>query len=89
MYSSSNIIRVMKSIRMRLAGRLSRLGDGKVAYSVLVEKLEEKGSFGRPRRRWEDNMIWNLQKVGSRGKDVFTLMAGAYECGNRLVGFIK
>jgi hypothetical protein len=78
MYSSPNI-RVIKSVRMRLAGHLALLGDWKVAYSILVEKAEGKRPLGRPRCRWEDNMIRVLQKVGSRVRDVVTVVVGAYE----------
>ena len=68
---------------------MARMGDWKVTYSVLVEKTEGKRPLGRPRRRWEDNMLRYLQKVGRRGRDWTTLVADAYECGDRHSGFIK
>jgi hypothetical protein len=40
------------------------MGEGRVVYRVLVEKLEGKRPFGRPRRRWEYNIKMDLQEVG-------------------------
>ena len=62
-------MRVIKSRRMRWAGHVARMGEGKVVYRVLVGKPEGKRSLGRPRRRWEDNMKMNLQEVGFGGMD--------------------
>jgi hypothetical protein len=68
LYSSPNIIRVIKSRRMRWAGRVARMGEKKVAYRILVGRPEGRRPLGRPRRRWEDNIKMYLQKVG-RGMD--------------------
>jgi hypothetical protein len=54
LYSSSNIIRMIKSRRMRLAGHVEPTGENKKAYSILVEKPEGKRPLGRPRGRWVD-----------------------------------
>jgi hypothetical protein len=43
---------------------VARVGEGRVAYRVLVGKPEEKRPLGRPRRRWEDNIRMDLQEVG-------------------------
>jgi hypothetical protein len=51
LYSSPNIVRVIKSRRMRWAGHVARMGEGRGAYRVLVEKPEGKRPLGRPRRR--------------------------------------
>jgi len=59
LYSLPNIVRVVKSRRMRWAGHVARMGQGIGVYRVLVGKPE-----GRPRRRWEDNIKLDLQKVG-------------------------
>jgi hypothetical protein len=53
---SPNIFRVIKSIRMILAGLVARIGERKGVYRVLVGKPEGKRSLGRPRLRWEDNI---------------------------------
>jgi hypothetical protein len=56
LYSSPNTIRVIKSRRMRWAGHVSRMGEGRGAYRILVERPEGRRPLGRPRRRWEDNI---------------------------------
>jgi len=56
MYSSLNIVRVIKSRRMRWAGHVARRGEGRGVYRVLVGKPEGKRPLGRPRHRWEDNI---------------------------------
>jgi hypothetical protein len=58
LYSSSNIIRVLKSIRMRLAEHVARIGEGRVAYRILVGRPEGRRPLGRPRRRWEYKWIF-------------------------------
>ena len=64
LYSSPNIVRVIKSRRMRWAGHAARMGEGRGVYRVLVGKSEGKRPLGRPRRRWEDNIRMDLQEVG-------------------------
>ena len=54
MYSLTNIVRVVKSRRMRWAGHVARMGEGRGVHRVLVGKPEGKRPLGRPRRRWED-----------------------------------
>jgi hypothetical protein len=64
LYSSPNIVRVIKSRRMRWAGHVERMGEGRVVYKVLVGKPEGKRPPGRPRRRWEDNIKMDLREIG-------------------------
>jgi len=64
LYSSPNTVRVIKSRRMRWAGHVARMGEGRGVYRVLVGKLEGRRPLGRPRRRWEDNIKMDLGKVG-------------------------
>jgi hypothetical protein len=64
LYSSPNIVRVIKSIRMRWTGHVARMGEGRGVYSVLVAKPEGKRPLGRPTRRWENNIRMDLQEVG-------------------------
>jgi hypothetical protein len=54
LYSSPDIIRQVKSRRMRWAGHVARMGEERKVYKVLVRKPEGKRPLGRPRRRWED-----------------------------------
>jgi hypothetical protein len=52
LYSSPNIIRKVKSRRIRWAGHVARMGEGRKVYMVLVGKPKVNGPLGRPRRRW-------------------------------------
>jgi len=69
LYSSPNIVRVIKSRRMRWVGHVARMGDGRGIYRVLVGRPEGKRPLGRPRRRWDDNIKSDLQEVGCGGMD--------------------
>ena len=69
LYCSPNIVRVIKSRRMRWAGHVARMGEGRGVYRVLVGKLEGKRPLRRPRRRWENNIKMDLQEVGCGGMD--------------------
>ena len=64
LYSSPNIVQVIKSRRMRWVGHVARMGEERGAYKVLVGKPEGKRPLGRPRRRWVDNIRMDLQEVG-------------------------
>ena len=64
LYASPNIVRVIKSRRMRWAGHVVRMGEEREVYRVLVGKPEGKRPLGRPRRRWVDNTRMDLQEVG-------------------------
>ena len=64
LYSLPNIVWVVKSRRMRWAGHVARMAEGRGVYRVLVGKPEEKRQLGRPRHRWEDNIKMDLQEVG-------------------------
>jgi hypothetical protein len=61
LYSSPNIIRQIKSRRMRWAGRVARMGEERKLYKVLVGRPEGKRPLGRPRRRCEDGMRMDLE----------------------------
>jgi hypothetical protein len=69
LYSSPSIIRVIKSRSMRLAGHVSRMGEKRNAYRILVGMPEGKRPMGRPRRRWVDNIKMDLREVGWDGRD--------------------
>jgi hypothetical protein len=64
LYSLPNIVRVVKSRRMRWAGPVARRGEERGVHRVLVGKPEGKRPLGRPRRRWEDNIEMEVQEVG-------------------------
>jgi hypothetical protein len=64
MYSSPNIIHVLKSRRMRRAGRVAGKGERRGTYSIWVGRPEGNIPRGRLRRRWKDNIKIDLQEVG-------------------------
>jgi len=64
LYSSPNIVRVIKSRRMRWAGNVARMGEERGVYRVFVGKPEGRRPLGRPRRRWVKNIRTDLQEVG-------------------------
>ncbi|KAJ4428062.1 hypothetical protein ANN_24076 [Periplaneta americana] len=64
LYCSPDIIRNIKSRRLRWAGHVARMGESRIAYRVLVGRPEGKRPLGRPRRRWEDNIKMDLREVG-------------------------
>jgi hypothetical protein len=70
---SPNIVRVMKSRRMRWAGFVACMGESRDVYRVLVGKPEGKRRLGRPRRRWEDNFKMDLQEVECGTMDCIAL----------------
>jgi len=61
LYSLSNILRVVKSRRVRWAWHVARMGEGRGVHWVLVDKPERKRPLGKPRRRWEDNIKMDLR----------------------------
>jgi len=58
------IVRVIKSRRMRWAGHVAHMGEGRGVYRVLVGKPEGRRPLGKPRHRWENNIRMDLQGVG-------------------------
>jgi len=65
LYSSPNIVRVIKSRRMRWAGHVATMGEERGVYRFLVGKSEGKRPLWRPKRRWLNNIRMIFQKVGS------------------------
>jgi len=66
-YSSPNIVWVIKSRRMRWARHVAHIVQRRVVYSVLVGKPEGKRPLGKPRHRWDDNIKKDLQEVRCGG----------------------
>ena len=71
---------MIKSRRIRWAGRVARIGEMGGAYRVLVGKPEGKRPLGRPRHRWEDNIKMDLHEVGCGGMDWIELAQGRDTC---------
>jgi hypothetical protein len=63
LYSSPSIVRVIKARRMRWAWYVTRMGDVRGAYNILVGRPEGRRPLGRPRRRWEDNIKMDLMEI--------------------------
>jgi hypothetical protein len=64
LYSSPNIVRVIKSRRMRWAGHVARMGEGRGVYRVLVVRPKRQRPPRRPRRRGGDTLSWKLDSAG-------------------------
>jgi hypothetical protein len=67
LYSSPDIIRQVKSRRMRWAGHVARMGEERKVYKVLVGNPDGKRPLGRPRRRWEVGIRMDLRENGLWG----------------------
>jgi hypothetical protein len=74
LYSSPNIVRVIKSRRMRWAGHVARMREGRDVYRVLVGMPERKRPVERPRRRGEDNIKMDLKKIKIDGANWIRLV---------------
>ena len=77
MYRSPNIVRVIKSTRLRWAAHIARMEEGRSALKILTGKPTGKRPLGRPRRRWEDNIKMGLEEmVSMRGIGLIRLRIG-------------
>ena len=64
MYRSPNIVRVIKSRRLRWAGHVARMAECRSSFKILTGKPTGKRHLGRPRSRWEDNIRMDLREIG-------------------------
>jgi hypothetical protein len=78
-YSASSIIRMMKSRRMRWAGRVVRIGARRNAYRILVGKPEGKTPLERPNSTWVDNIKLDLREIGWGGMYWIDLAQDRYQ----------
>jgi hypothetical protein len=67
LYSSPNIVRVIKSRRMRWAGHVACMGEERGVYRVLIGRPEGKRPLGRSSHRWEDNIKLDFREIGING----------------------
>jgi hypothetical protein len=67
LYSSANILRVIKSRRMRWDGHVACMGKERGVYRVLVESPEGRRPLGIPNHKWDDNIKMDLRKMGIDG----------------------
>jgi hypothetical protein len=78
LYPSPNIIRIIKSRRMRWAGHVARMEEKRNVYRLLVGKPEGMRPLGRPRRRWIDNIKMDLLGIGVNAVDWIGLAQDRY-----------
>ena len=64
LYRSPNIASGIKSRKLRWAGHVARMEEGRSAFQILTGKPSGKIPLGRPRRRWEDNIRMDLEGMG-------------------------
>jgi hypothetical protein len=64
LYSSQNIVKVIKSRKMRWAGHVALMREERGVYGVLIGRPEGKRQLGRPRRKWEYNIKTDLREMG-------------------------
>ena len=71
-YFSPNIVRVIKSRRLRWAGHVARMEEGRSAFKILTGTPAGKRPLGRPRHRWDIRM--NLKEIGINRRDWIDLV---------------
>ena len=64
MVCTVQIVRAIKSRRLRWAGHVARMVEGRSAFKILTGKPTGKRPLGRPRRRWKDNVRMDLLEMG-------------------------
>jgi hypothetical protein len=64
LYSSLNIVKVIKSRRIRWVGCMAHMREGRNVYRVFVGRPEGRRPLGRPRHRWENNIRLDLREIG-------------------------
>jgi hypothetical protein len=79
LYSSLNIVRVIKLRRMRWVGHVACMGEGRGVYRVLVVRPECKRPLGRPRHRWENNIKLDLREMGIDGANWIQLAQDSFQ----------
>jgi hypothetical protein len=62
--ASVNVVKVIKSRRLRWAGHVAGMEEGKSAFKIFTGKSTGKRPLGRPRRRWEDNIRMDIKEIG-------------------------
>ena len=69
MYRLPNIVRVIKSRRLRWAGRVASMSDGRSCFKMLADKPTRIIPVGMSRSRWEDNITMNLKEININTKN--------------------
>ena len=66
---SLNIVRGIKSLRLRWADHVARMEEGRNTFKILTRTPAGKRPFGRPKRRWEDNIRMDLKEIGTNTRN--------------------
>jgi hypothetical protein len=69
LYRSPNIVKVIKSRKLRWAGHIARMEEARSAFKILTGKPTGKRPLRRPRRRWEDNIRMDLKEIGTNTRN--------------------
>jgi hypothetical protein len=85
LYSSPNIVRVIKSRRMRWTGHVAHMGEGRDVYRVLYGRSKGKKPLRRPRQRWENNIKMDLRETEIDGVNWIQLAQDRVQC----LAFVK
>ena len=64
LYRSANIVKAIKSRRLKWAGHVARIEEGRSAFKILTGKPRGKRPLGRHRRRWEENIRMDFEEIG-------------------------
>ena len=79
LYRSPNIVRVIKSIRLRWAGHVARMEEGRSDFKISTGKSTGKRPLRRTRRRWDDNIRMGIEEIGiSKGNWVDSALGRDY-----------
>ena len=95
MYRSPNIVRVIKSKRLRWVGHVARMEGGRSAFKILIGKLTGKRPLRRPKRRCEENIRMDHKEIGVNTRNWVDsaqdrdLLESPCECGIKPPGFIN
>jgi hypothetical protein len=76
LYSSPDIIRQIKSRRMRWAAHVARMEDDRKLYKIFMGKSKGKRPYGRPKGRWEDMIRMYFREIGWEGGGVDSVGSG-------------
>jgi hypothetical protein len=79
LHMSPNIVRGLKSRRIRRAGHVARMVEGRCVYRVLVGRPEDKRPLGKPRCRCEDNIKIDLRETGMDGANLIRLAQDSFQ----------
>ena len=73
MYSCPDIIRMIKSRKLRCVDHVVRMGEERRVYRILVGKPDGKRPIERPKQRWRDNVEMDQKEIGRKGKEYIDL----------------